>query len=88
MYTLDMVSKHSKYNGFRYVTTKCIVYNGFWTFSALQKHKENKGIPAFGGSTCAKTSVNITFLSDPKQKWSRMYISRNVFKDSGALEII
>ena len=38
MYTLDMVSKRSKYNSFQYVTPKCIVYNGFWTFSALQKH--------------------------------------------------
>ena len=29
MYTLDMVSKRSKYNSFQYVTPKCIVYNGF-----------------------------------------------------------
>ena len=57
MYTLDMVSKRSEYNSFQYVTPKCIVYNGFWTFSALQKHKENKGISAFGGSTCHPISA-------------------------------
>ena len=54
MYTLDMVSKRSKYNSFRYVTPKCIVYHVFERFRRCKNTRKTKGFPLLGGAHVQK----------------------------------
>ncbi len=78
MYTLDMVSKHSKYNSFWYVTPNCSVYHSFERFRRCKNTRKTKGFPLLGGTHHTVSAVlrieSTPFLQHAQKDYKTMVI--------------